>query len=133
MKAIEEVLEQVAQSVVGKPETVRYETMVHGQTHWQGDVAITFVKALPKFYQQSAQVAQLAPGNTQGSRHVIADLSGIEIRTRKDADQLTGPAIIADRAWELTHPEHGHAVFPAGSFVTTYQRQYAEEMRRVQD
>lgn len=133
MKAIEEVLEQVAQSVPGKPETVRYESMTHGQTHWQGDVAITFVESLPKSYVRGQQSAQLAPGNTQGSRHIIADMRGIEVRTRKDADPLIGPGIVADRSWELTHPEHGHAVFPAGSFITTYQRQYAEEMRRVQD
>jgi len=46
---------------------------------------------------------------------------------------LVGPVIKARERWALRHPEHGDVEFPAGDYVVTYQRAYADELRRQMD
>jgi hypothetical protein len=46
---------------------------------------------------------------------------------------LDGPIIDAPDGCAIDHPEHGDAVLPAGVYAITYQRAYAQELRRVQD
>ena len=71
---------------------------------------------------------QLAPGTTQGSRHVVAgeceiravddEIALLELHRLVPAtrghQQLIGPEIIADGPVTIEHPEHGHRTLPAG-------------------
>lgn len=58
-------------------------------------------------------------------------------RLVKGADvppELVGPAVTCRGETTITHPEHGNRTLPAGTvWATVYQRQFAEEVRRVED
>ncbi len=90
---------------------------------------------------------QLAPGNTQGSRHILegdceiltvdakeatAVLNRLIPATKKH-QQFIGPLILAHGDVTFTHPEHGWRIFHPGIFLTTYQRAWANELRRQRD
>lgn len=75
---------------------------------------------------------QLAPGNTKGSRHCLSH-QDVRLYTRSGSDALTGPVLHVLREVTVEHPEHGNVVLPEGWYGVTYQRAYAEELRRVQD
>ena len=77
--------------------------------------------------------AQLAPGTTRGSRHILDSLDGVELYIVKDADALTGPLVVTLKERVVTHPEHGDVILPPGCYAITYQRAYADELRRVAD
>lgn len=90
---------------------------------------------------------QLAPGNTQGSRHVVE--GGCEIiepdgstalfalhrliPATRDHEQFIGPAIHATGPITITHPEHGDRTLAPGDYLITYQRAWADVVRRTQD
>ncbi len=90
---------------------------------------------------------QLAPGSTQGSRHVVdgecylfeaESDSALAILNRlipatEGFEVFLGPAIVAAEPVTITHPEHGHRTLPAGAYLTTYQRSWANEVRRQED
>lgn len=113
----------------------------------QGDLYLVCLASLPE--SKDAATRQLAPGETQGSRHIVdgdcrvvepIDRSAVanEIaRVVKGAsvpEQLVGPLVECRGETTVTHPEHGHKILPAGTtWATVYQRAYAEEVRRVQD
>jgi len=105
----------------------------------QGDLYITRLEKLPKNLGEVTKNAQLAVGNTQGSRHIINPVpKGLTLYTpAKDANVLTGPIVDASTKWTLTHPEHGHFTIPAGQYAVSYQRDFSaerkEELRRVAD
>lgn len=107
--------------------------MSAGDAWAQGDVLITCLERVPPECEPIKAERQLAPGTTQGSRHCIVDLAGVEMFRLKDATPLDGPVFRCDRKVEIDHPEHGNLIVPAGVYGVTYQRQYAEELRRVQD
>jgi hypothetical protein len=112
----------------------------------QGDLYLICLDSLPA--GNRAKSTQLAPGTTQGSRHVATgecvvyeptDKATVARRI-KDANgadvpvELIGPVIQAIGQCEIDHPEHGNKVLPVGSiWAVTYQRAYADEVRRVQD
>jgi len=93
---------------------------------------------------------QLAPGTTQGSRHVLegecevfsasaADVMPLIAKAMHPATtelhaELMGPVFRTLGEVTVTHPEHGDRVLPTGEcFAVVYQRQHAEEVRRQQD
>lgn len=77
---------------------------------------------------------QLAPGTTQGSRHLLSRIRGIKFYKLKNATALDGPVIEAKQSFSITHPEHGNCVdIPAGWYAFPGQRAFAEELRRTQD
>jgi hypothetical protein len=91
---------------------------------------------------------QLAPGTTQGSRHVIHgdyDVLAVDedeatkvlnrlIPATKGQRQFIGPMIVARGEVTIGHPEHGDRTLPAGTYLVTYQRSYArDEIRRTMD
>lgn len=77
---------------------------------------------------------QLAPGNTQGSRHCLSTLAGVEFYQLKGATALDGPVIEAKESFAITHPEHGDCVdCPPGWYAFPGQRAFAEEIQRVVD
>jgi hypothetical protein len=122
-------------------------TMSSGDVVVQGDVYLVCLDAEPTI-TGPANSRQLAPGTTQGSRHIVvgecdvltvdAD-SATEILNRlipatKPHDQFIGPLVRAPRGCEVTHPEHGDRVLPAGTYLAVFQRSYLEqEVRRTQD
>lgn len=114
---------------------VRYGTLAPYDCHRQGDVYILTLSSLPRGLSAIATRAQLAPGETQGSRHCIAaaHLGRVKMYQRNATNPLEGPVIDASDEVEITHPEHGHVILPKGVYGIYYQRQMAEELRRVAD
>ena len=111
----------------------------------QGDLYLVCLESLPPGVKHQRQ---LAPGNTQGSRHVaegdcvvymprepIAVAAVIARVANADVPvELVGPLVECLGETTITHPEHGHRILPAGtSWAVVYQRAFAEEIRRAQD
>lgn len=121
-------------------ETERIGTASPGDVVRQGDLYIVAL-AEPEHGAETNE-RQLAPGTTQGSRHVA---SGDCVIRAERSEQLTalypdvpseliGPSIECRGDTTVTHPEHGDKVLPAGSnWAVVYQRAYADEILRVQD
>lgn len=77
---------------------------------------------------------QLAPGTTQGSRHLLSRVRGIKFFRLKSATALDGPVIEAKQTFSITHPEHGDCVdIPPGWYAFPGQRAFADELRRAKD
>ncbi len=77
---------------------------------------------------------QVAPGSSQGSRHIIPELSNVKAYRMRDGNELDGPIIEASMPISVTHPEHGDCVnMPAGFYAFPGQRSYAEVLRRAAD
>lgn len=109
-----------------------------GDSFRQGDLYITRLDALPSDIKPleakpGQDPAQLAEGTTQGSRHVLDSLEGVEMYELATKTALDGPILNLAKERTVTHPEHGHVCLPPGSYAITYQRAYAEELRRVAD
>lgn len=119
--------------IIKNDETHRIETCSPGDSWAQGDLLIVALDAVPKNCKPTKVERQLAPGTSQGSRHFLASLEGVEMFTLDDATPLDGPIVKTAKPCEIEHPEHGNIVLPAGVYGVIYQRQYAEELRRVVD
>lgn len=100
----------------------------------QGDIYLHKLPALPMGVKRASKPsAQVAPGSTQGSRHCIGDLSKVTIYEMPNANALQGPIIEAPQGFTMEHPEHGHQQLEAGVYAVTFQRAFAETLRRVAD
>jgi hypothetical protein len=100
----------------------------------QGDVYLTRLAGLPRgLVKVDRPARQLAPGDTQGSRHCLRSLRGVRVYRLAEPGPLDGPVIEAEREWAVDHPEHANFVLPPGVYAVTYQRAFAEELRRVED
>ena len=102
----------------------------------QGDVMFWKLDELPEGCTRIANPdRQLAPGTTQGSRHCIRaeDMQKIEFYSLKDSNALQGPVMKCNSPVTVEHPEHGDQTLNKGISIVTYQRAYADELRRVQD
>lgn len=121
-------------------------TVSPGDVIRQGDIYLVALKRLPTGKLTSER--QLAPGNTQGSRHILTgacevyqcDPDAMIAAVRKVLPGaelyrvLMGPGVKALKECELTHPEHGDRLLPDGEcFAVVYQRAFAEEVRRQMD
>lgn len=104
----------------------------HGDTFRQGDLYLTYLSKMPENVQPRKFDAQLAPGNTQGSRHILSHYR-VEMYSLVGGSALDGPILKVSDEVTVTHPEHGHVILPAGIYAVTYQLDHAEELRRVQD
>lgn len=133
-------------------ETAVVGTVSAGDVIRQGDLYMVAIGSLPN--GQRTNQRQLAPGTSQGSRHVIegdveiydADKTAVidlvnaacpatrgKLVPRRD-EPLIGPVFRTVERCQVTHPEHGWRVLPDGEvFAVIFQRQHAEEVRRVQD
>jgi len=90
-----------------------------GQFVRQGDVYAVRIKAIPSGLKET-QERQLAPGNTQGSRHVLA--GQVKVWARDNGDSLTGPVFeVLGKSATLTHPEHAHIDLPTGCYEVRFQ------------
>lgn len=100
----------------------------------QGDVLLTFCKPGKEKRGERVSERQLAPGSTQGSRHIAE--GDVAIYAPATPSPLIGPLlVVGEGGCTITHPEHRHYRLPAGSEVrVTYERDLgAEEIARVQD
>jgi hypothetical protein len=112
----------------------------------QGDLYLACLARVP--VGDRAKTNQLAPGETQGQQHVAigecvvyqADAGEVAAAINRAVNgasvpsELIGPVIHCIGSTTITHPEHGWKVLPAESvWAVVYQRQFAEEIRRVQD
>jgi hypothetical protein len=105
-----------------------------GDTWRQGDLYIELLAEVPAGAVPIAKPSkQLAPGETQGSRHILDSLAGVTMYRLAEPTVLDGPIVVLEKTRTLTHPEHGDVVLPPGTYGVTYQREYAEELRRVAD
>lgn len=127
----------------------RIETASIGDNFRQGDMYfVKLAKAPTKL--KAGESVQLAPGTTQGSRHTVSSLDFVrtpESRSEvvdliKQAcgvtvpEELVGPILLvpSDTECPVMHPEHGDKIVCEESvWATVYQRQLAEEVRRIND
>ena len=124
-------------------EVIAIDTIEHtqGRKRWpveqigvqQGDVYFTRFKQVPFDAKRLLNTdGQLVPGQTQGSRHCV-NPAEVRLWVLRQPTALQGPVIEAPGAFTVTHPEHGHITFPGGVYAVTYQRQFADVIRRVAD
>lgn len=106
-----------------------------GEYFRQGDVYIVKLDAIPTGAKAVKAEAQLAPGESQGARHVLDSLEGVRMFRRDDPSGLIGPVLLVEEVRTVTHPEHGHVVLPPGCYEVRFQRELDAELReqRVQD
>lgn len=110
-----------------------------GDFHRQGDIYITLIGGVPAGAKRVAKPqTQLAPGNTQGSRHCLSTLEGVAVFELDKATELDGPIVqVVGTEVTVTHPEHGDVVLPGNGrcYGVTYQRDLDqdERERRVLD
>lgn len=98
----------------------------------QGDIVLTMVGPSTEAGALITE-RQLAPGNTQGSRHVAE--GDVDIYARA-GDALTGPLLrVGEGKCRITHPEHRHYTLPPNTaWAVTYERDLeAEHIARVAD
>jgi hypothetical protein len=104
----------------GKPLTYHYA---------RGEVSIERATAT-----EEIQDRQLAPGTTQGSRHIVEGQSVRLYRHARQDHPLIGPVLVVTDRCTITHPEHAHISLPPGEWQVTYQDDLMqEEIARVRD
>jgi hypothetical protein len=109
--------------------------MEEGEAHRQGDLYIRKIGKVPAgAVRMETPRLQLAPGQTQGSRHVLDSAAGVEMfEPGSDATALDGPVLVLKERRIVTHPEHGDVSLPAGTYCIDYQRAFADELRAQRD
>lgn len=123
-------------------------TMVAAVTGRQGDVylrpykgrkSLTYAFARVTLetkradYTEEIDVRQLAPGTSQGSRH-IADETIRVYRNPSERSPLIGPVIVVQGGGMVRHPEHAHFALADGEYQCSFQDDLMqEEIARVLD
>lgn len=107
---------------------------------WQGDLALVIAAEIPDGYEKSANPSsQLVPGNTQGAKHCLDSLDGVELWLPKvwNEEVLEGPYMRLSKERTVLHPTHGPVTIPAGFSVQChYQKEWDREQakeRRARD
>jgi hypothetical protein len=144
-RAMQEV--QAEAEKIKNDETAVIGTVSKGDVIRQGDIYLVAIGAKPA-HAKATTNRQLAPGSSQGSRHILQgectvytckpeEVVALIRKSLPKADLhpvLIGPVIETTAQCELTHPEHGNRVLPDGEvFASVYQRAFAEEVRRQLD
>lgn len=108
-----------------------------GDGVWQGDLGIMVVDRIPNGYKRVDDVRdahQLVPGNTEGAKHCLDSMDGVELYRPANwgtGESLDGPAFKTTKERTIEHPKHGHVVVPSGMIVRCgYQREIDSETRR---
>lgn len=102
----------------------------------QGDIYITLLAGVPAgAIRDKNPQKQLAPGNTQGSRHCLSRMTDVTVYRLKSPTPYDGPVLDVAKPVTITHPEHGDWALPVGCYGISYQRTEDSEgrIRRVQD
>lgn len=117
-------------------EPVRFtEACTLGDRIWQGDLALTIRMSVPKtgYIRISKPGVQLVVGNTEGAKHCLDSVEGVEFYAPEHwgEDSLRGPILVLSQERTVLHPVHGNVTIPAGFIVEcTYQREYDREKAR---
>ena len=90
----------------------------------QGDVYLYRLPGEPE-HQAALETRQLAPGETAGSRHVVAGEA--TLYARGSVDRLDGPVVHVRERSVIEHPEHAHISIPPGWYEVRYQRDFSRE------
>lgn len=103
----------------------------------QGDLYLIVADAVPSGYvrieKRSDLDKQLVPGNTQGAKHCLDSLVGVELWRPKQwtEDSLEGPFLRLSQERTVLHPVHGAVTIPAGFAIQCmYQREFDREQQR---
>lgn len=142
---VEEAIKAVKQSAesMHAAKTQRIGSPSLGDAVRQGDLYLVCVSKLPDAKETTER--KLAPGETQGSRHVLQGdcviVTGVNLTSypndqavSKIHQALAGPAFYCKGDVTVTHPEHGDQILPEGTtWQVIYQQVWAEEVRRVRD
>ena len=88
----------------------------------------------PKFELEPIDTPQqLAPGTSKGSRHILTT-KGVKAFKLPNESPLEGPVLCCPEGLTVEHPEHGDITMKeAGWYAVTYQRAFAEEIKRQAD
>lgn len=102
----------------------------------QGDVNFLRISSeiLPNLATIETPV-QLVPGSTKGSRHCIAerDRNNVKFYEPYQSSTLNCGVMECLGDIEITHPEHKNLILKKGVYAISYQRKYADDLRRSQD
>lgn len=137
---------QVEAEMIRNDETAVIGTVSVGDVVRQGDLYLVVIERLPEKKTPTGN-KQLAPGTSQGSRHVLVgecrvfdpdkdeslELINEAAKGLKVSVELIGPVFESKAEIEVDHPEHGNRIIPAGAYAVVYQRAFAEEVRRQLD
>lgn len=129
------VMEHIAKNAESSSDAPKFlRNFEIGKVIRQGDCYLQCVEA-PKFEELTpTDDRQLAPGNSQGSRHIIEAGEHVKIYKDNSGDPLMGPWLNLGARTLLTHPEHSDISLPAGTYKVRYQQDVAaEERARVMD
>jgi len=106
---------------------------------WQGDCGVILLS--DKAFKELTGLqpmgvgdshVQVAVGEGAGSRHTVRTAE-VRVFSWDNAGPLDGPVVVADQPWTLSHPKHQNCNFEAGKYRITYQRQFADDLRRARD
>ncbi|TWT57205.1 hypothetical protein KOR42_05630 [Thalassoglobus neptunius] len=121
----------------GKPERLS-EAATEKDYFPQGDVYFGVVNSKPTGYEPGKPVSQLAVGNTQGQRHCLDCVEGVEMyfpggvkNWQRGRSGLLGPVFrCPTRDVTVVHPTHGDLTIPKGMMIqTVYQRNWDEQLK----
>lgn len=121
-------------------ETRFIEHLDIGEWSRQGDIYLVKIKEVPAGCKPSP-TRQLAPGTTQGSRHIAEGDCDVLVHPQQGrinwtpcskGGNATGPVIVARGFFTNTHPEHAHISLPAGVYQV-YGQIDQTTLQRVQD
>lgn len=152
LTTIEKIQRRVAKIANGKDLKVKpgqlerfSEAVVDGDFLRQGDLYLIAAERGGKFgwkaFLKNAGYSlckkpspQLVPGSTQGARHCLDSLDGVEVLLPHEwnADSLHGPFLRFTKQRTVQHPVHGAVVIPAGfSILCWYQREFDREQQKA--
>jgi len=141
MNAMElEQVQQHAESIKNDSEHT-IPVMDPGDCWCQGDVGLVFLGENADFSNLSliwdeehrAEMnCQLAPGNTQGSRHCVdaESMKTVFFYRSSTGTELDGPRIDAPKGLRVNHPEHGDVILPPGKYAVIYQQVWDQAKAR---
>lgn len=110
--------------------------MLPGEGGAQGDLYIVVGDGVPAGYRKvdnpTDNDRQLVFGNTQGARHCLDSLEGVEIfrPANWNADSLDGPYLKITQERVITHPRHGDVRIPADMEVLLFYPQDFDLVRQ---
>lgn len=105
----------------------------------QGDLYIVRIDNWIEDYHVEVKTRQLAPGTTQGSRHIlVGEAQVFAPKNNSTPDKtsrgymLKGMVFLAKGFVTIEHPEHAHISLPAGTYQVCHQVD-VRTMKRVID
>lgn len=100
----------------------------------QGDLYLYVVAAIPAGYSKAKKPSkQLVPGKTEGAKHCLDSLDGVELYLPADWNEetLAGPCVKLAKERTVVHPVHGNVTIPAGfTILCGYQRDFDYQTRQ---